>query len=1103
MKLKINYLLFTLIILTISSCKTSSDKEDLLVDTVESKDQMGFELLSATKTGIHFINSITETEDRNIFNFEYMYNGGGVAVGDINNDGLVDIYFTGNDVSDKLYLNKGDMVFEDITNTAFQHDMAGGWHTGVNFVDINADGYLDIYVGLSGITDDRSKMENLLFINNHDNTFSEKGEEYGVNCNKRTTHSAFFDYDNDGDLDLYILNHPKTNIEDTITNEELMRIVREGEDADVLLRNDNGNFTDVSSKAGIRNATFGLGIAASDINNDGHVDIYISSDFAHPDFLYMNNGDGTFTDELRHRTNHVPNFSMGNEIADFNNDGFLDIMTLDMASEDHIRSKKNMGGMNPTFFADVVAMGFHYQYMFNVLQLNNGNGTFSDIGHLAGVSKTDWSWAPLFADFDNDGYKDLFITNGYKRDLRDVDYQSEYYRKSENDQIGDLKNELDLIPATKIKNYMFKNNGNLIFKNVAADWGLDVPINSNGAAYADLDNDGDLDLILNNMDDVASIFENTLTGSSNNYLRLKIDGYDKNMQAIGTKVTIYTEDGLQYQELHVSRGYISSVENTLHFGLGSIEIVDKIAVQWPDGTTLEQDNIKTNSVLNIKYADGAKRNLTAAKTAPLFRDIADSLLKFKHNERSFDDFKTEILLPNKLSQSGPFITKGDVNGDDLDDIYISGPAGGTGKLYLQTAVGFKEKSGPWLKEKGREEMDAVFFDVDGDQDLDLYVVSGGNEYNYNSPLLIDLLYINDGKGNFTNESNRLPQIPVGGQCVITADYDNDGDLDLFIGGRQVPGLYPYPPNSYIFQNNNGQFSDVTSMSPDLKNPGLITDAIFDDFDADGDLDLIVVGEWMPISFFQNNKGVFSNVTAVYNPNPEVGWWYSIEKGDFNKDGKMDFIVGNLGENNKFHPSKKYPLEIYCGDFDGNGTNDIVLAGYQDNICYPVRGRQCSSEQMPFIKDKFPTYDAFAKADLASIYGQDFLNNAMHYSATNFSSVVLLSENGGYKVDRLPVYCQLGPINRTLVDDYNKDGNLDILVVGNNFGVEVETIRYDGGRGVLLIGDGAGNFQQRSPVESGFFENNDCKDMVQLNFKDKTIVITVSNQAEAKTFLLKE
>lgn len=1103
MKLNINKIFIVSVLLMLLSCGTASEEDQISNENDTIQERVGFELLSESQTGIGFVNAVKETEERNFFNFDYMYNGAGVAVGDINNDGLQDIYFTGNNTSDKLYLNKGNMVFEDITNAAIEHDLASGWHTGVNFADVNADGYLDIYVGKSGITDDRSQLQNLLFINNGDNTFAEKGEEFGVNCDRRTTHSAFFDYDNDGDLDLYVLNHPKTNGSDNLSDEKMKQFIIEGEDADVLYRNDNGHFTDVSLAAGIQSNTYGLGIAASDLDNDGDIDIYISSDFSGPDFLFLNNGDGTFTEDIHNQTNHISNFSMGNEVADFNNDGLLDIMTLDMVSEDHIRSKRNMGAMSTEVFENLVSMGFHHQYMFNGLQLNNGNGTFSEIAQLAGVSKTDWSWAPLFADFDNDGRKDLFITNGYKRDVRDVDYISEYLQKEANDEVGELQAELDLIPATKIVNYMYRNEGDLQFKKVSENWGLDVPLNSNGAAYADLDNDGDLDLVMNNVDDVASIFENKLEGSSCNYIRLKIDGYAQNKQAIGAKVTVYTDAGLQYQELQVSRGYMSAVENTLHFGLGGAKKVNKITVEWLDGTTLEKNDVAINSAIELKYSEGNKSPLPPLNYSPLFADITDSLLEFKHSENSYDDFQHELLIPNKLSQSGPFITKGDANGDELEDIYISGASGKSGKLYLQTSTGFQEKAGPWSNESKREEMDAVFFDADGDQDLDLYVVSGGNEFDRKSPLLMDQLYINDGNGNFTNESNRLPQIPIGGQCVVPADYDQDGDLDLFIGGRQVPRFYPYPENSYLFENNNGQFKDVTALSPDMKNPGLITDAVFDDIDSDGDQDLIVVGEWMPVSFFENNKGIFSNVTARYNPTQDSGWWYSIEKGDFNEDGQMDFIVGNLGENNKFHPSQQYPLEIYCGDFDGNMKNDIVLGEYQNNICYPVRGRQCSSEQMPFIADKFPTYADFAVADITSIYGEEYLENAIHFSATSFSSVAFISNEGGYQVNQLPVYCQLGPINRSLVDDYNNDGHLDVLVAGNNFGVEVETIRYDGGRGVLLLGDGTGNFKQLSPLESGFFENSDCKDMVQVKFKDKTIVITVSNQSKAKTFLLKD
>ena len=1090
------------ILFLLFSCNSSGDNANGDGENDSLSGAMGFVPVSAEHSGIQFINSIKETETFNYYLYEDIYSGGGVAIGDINNDNLPDIYFTGNQSGDHLYLNKGGLQFQDITKTAFKFDMAEGWHTGVNMVDINADGWLDIYVCRSGDITKRHLFSNLLFINNKDNTFSEQGATYGVDIARRTMNAAFFDYDNDNDLDLYVLNHPHQYEQKVFSRDELLKLKKEGEDADVFLENQDGKFVDVSKKAGIENNMFGLGIGISDLDGNGFQDIYVSNDYQDPDLLYMNNGDGTFSEEIKEKTQHVSNFSMGNDIADFNNDGFLDIVTLDMVSEDHVRSKKNMGGMSTANFWDIVNVGFHHQYMFNGLQLNNGNGTFSEIGQLAGISKTDWSWAPLLADFDNDGLKDLFITNGYRREVRDRDYNMEYDQKKANEEIQSFDKELELIPTTKIENYIFKNEGNLKFKKMTADWGLNIPINSNGAAYADLDNDGDLDLVLNNMEDKASLFENKLAGEKKRFLRVKIGGYGKNTQALGAKVTLHTSEGIQYQELQVSRGYISSVEGILHFGLGEAQ-VEKVTVQWPDGTILEKKSPQVNSTITLNYKEGKKGILPKKTEATLFRDITDSLLNFVHSEASFDDFKSEVLLPNKLSQSGPFIATGDVNGDGMEDLYITGPLGKSGKMYVQTAAGFKEQTGPWQKETKREEMDALFFDADGDKDLDLYVVSGGNEYFYDSPFLIDQLYLNDGKGNFTNKSEQLPQIPRGGQSVTAGDYDRDGDLDLFVGGRQIPGYYPYVPKSYLYQNNKGVFTDVTPQSPQLEGPGLVTDALFDDFDSDGDLDLVVVGEWMPVSFFENNKGIFTNVTDLYNSSKDVGWWYSIEKGDFNKDGRMDYVVGNLGENNKFHPSKETPLELYCHDFDENGTNDIVLGEYQNNICYPVRGRQCSSEQMPFIKDKFPTYSDFATADLSKIYGKEKLEKALHFSVTSFSSVVFMSQKEGYQINHLPVYCQFGPINQTIVQDFNKDGNLDAVVAGNNFGVEVETIRYDGGRGVVLLGDGKGNFKQLSPTESGFFENKDCKDMAMVQVKGKTILITVSNQAKAKTFLLKK
>lgn len=1052
----------------------------------DSKDgekvHMGFTTLKPEESGIEFTNSIVESDSFNLFSYEYIYNGGGVAAGDFNNDGLTDLYFTGNQVSDKLYLNKGDLKFEDITDKAIGHSAREGWHTGVVLVDINNDGWLDIYVSRSGLPADKNLMANLLYVNNGDLTFSERGAEYGVDVKKNTTQSAFFDYDQDGDLDLYVMNHLYNQFnlgsadQPQVSQGSMEKI--QNEFTDVLLRNENGKFVDVTRESGIYNYAFGLGLAIADFNDDGYEDIYVSNDYSMPDFLYINQGNGTFRNEIWQRTGHISNYSMGNDVADFNNDELPDIIALDMVSEDHARSKRNMGGMNISKFWNLVRNGMHYQYMFNTLQLNNGNGTFSEIGQLAGISKTDWSWAPVFADFDNDGLLDLFITNGYKRDARDLDATNKI--KEGQLQKNNFQTALDLLPATKIQNYVYHNVGDLKFEKVTESWGLSQPVNSNGVALADLDNDGDLDLAVNNMDEVSGVIRNDLN-SPNHYLRLKIEGSEFNRMGLGVKVRLKCEDQVQYREFQIERGYQSSLEPFIHFGLGKIDQVDELEVRWPDGTTVSLKNLSADQVLNIRYADGSKTERKVVPANPIFEKVSPGKINYLHRELQFDDFKREILLPHKMSQLGPFLSCGDVNGDKLEDIYVSGSVGVSGELFIQHNGGiYTAQPGPWKKELAREEMGSVFFDLEGDGDLDLYVVSGSNEFPFNSPLMQDQLYVNDGHGNFVNDTrNRLPQMETSGQRVAVGDFDGDGDSDLFIGGRQVPGMYPFAPKSYLLRNDGGKFTDVTPDSPDLISPGMITESLFDDFDRDGDLDLLCVGEWMPVSFFENTNGMFVNVTVRMGLQQSNGWWNTIAGGDFNGDGKNDYVVGNLGENNKYHPSLEKPLEIYCNDFDGNGTYDIVLGKYQDGVCYPVRGRQCSSEQMPFIKDKFPTYGDFAMADLNKIYGDDKLKKSLHYSVYDFRSCILLSNGTGYDRVPLPVYAQLGPLNKVVCYDFDRDGNMDIVGVGNNFSAEVETIRYDGGRGVVLLGDGKGSFRQLSPSQSGFFVNADGKDMIRV------------------------
>jgi hypothetical protein len=1049
----------------------SSEKEEFKED-MQDKYEMSFSILGSEETGIDFVNTITETDSFNFFNYEYIYNGGGVAVGDINNDGLEDIYFTGNQVSDRLYLNEGNLKFKDITSTAIGPLSQEGWHTGVLMQDINQDGFLDIYVSRSGPDKNGPLLSNLLFINNGDQTFSEESSNYGLNDRSTTTQSVFFDMDNDGDLDLFLLNHPqntKNSNEPTKSLYEVEEMTRRGSPySDRLYENKNGIYTEITKKAGLNNHAFGLGVAVTDFNNDGYADLYISNDYMAPDYVYINQGDGTFKDKSMEMLKHMSNYSMGNDVADFNNDGLVDIMTVDMAAEDHVRSKRNMGGMSTKRFWEVVRVGYHYQYMFNCLQLNNGNGTFSDIAQMSGVSKTDWSWAPLLADFDNDGQKDLFITNGYRRDTRDNDYLRGHNPTGQ--KVETFEDALNLMPSTKVSNYMYKNNGDLTFTNVGSNWGLDDPINSNGAAFSDLDNDGDLDLIINNMEDQAQIFQNNLRG--HNHLKIKFSGSSFD----GAKIKLTANDQTQYQEYRTVRGYQSSVSHLIHFGLGTNKNIDEVYIEYPNGKSETIKNVAVNQILEVN-SDNAKENARSKDVKGEYFEFVKEL-DYMHQEKQVNDFEREVLLPNKMSQLGPFMSKGDVNADGVEDFYVSGARGFSGKLFLGEEAGYKATaSGPWDKNWVCEELGSVFFDADNDGDLDLYVVSGSNEYDYDDKRMKDHLYINDGNGRFVDGTDLLPEMMTSGQAVVAGDYDADGDQDLFIGGRQTPGFYPFAPRSYLLENTEEGFTEVTSKSPDLMGPGMITDAQFYDLDQDKDLDLVCVGEWMSPKIYRNDGGTFVDNTMNYNVSEEVGWWSSVAIDDLNKDGKPDFVFGNVGLNNKFHPNKEHPLEIYTHDFDKNGTYDIVLGKYQDGTCYPVRGKQCSSEQMPFISNKFPTYGEFAIADLEKIYGQDQLDQALHFTATEFGSMVLLSSAGSYEKVLLPNEAQLGPLNAILIEDFTGDGNLDVLAVGNNYSAEVETVRYDGGRGVLLQGDGNGDFIALSPLESGFFVNLDAKDMI--------------------------
>jgi len=1055
---------------------------------------------------ITFTNDVKESPDLNYFTYQYMYNGGGVAVGDINNDGLPDLYFSANQLHNALYLNMGAFSFEDITAHAGV-TADSGWNTGVSMVDIDADGYLDIYVCRSGNPSNPDLRKNLLYINNQNNTFTNRAHDFGLDDAGFSTQAYFYDYDKDGDLDLYLVNH-RVDFENTVLLGGNFLAVASPYQTDKLYRNNgNGTFTDVSTAAGIENNAWGLGAAVGDFNNDGWDDVYVTNDFMEPDFLYINNGDGTFSERLKEFIKHTSFYGMGCDIGDVNNDGYDDLVVLDMVSADRVRSKRNMASMSTSNFWKMVRRGHHYQFMSNTLQLNNGNGSFSEIAQLAGIAKTDWSWAPLLADFDNDGWQDLFVTNGIKRDVTDNDFRRDIKKViAEKGSTLLFDDVMNMIPSTRVQNVIFRNNGDLTFENVGQDWNITESMNSNGAVYADLDRDGDLDLVVNNLDAPASVYENRVVkGQRRDFLQIRLQGPQENKFGIGAKVSLTANGSTQYQRLAIARGYQSSVEPLLHFGLGASSTVGKLVVDWPDGKQNFLSNISANQMLTIRYADAQPARFQQNVSTPTFVDITDSLgIHYRHRENAYDDFAKELLLPHKQSQYGPLISTGDINSDGFEDFYVGGAAGYPGSMFVQNQnERFEVIGGPWEHDKASEDLGSLLFDADGDGDLDLYVVSGGNEFPENSPLLQDRLYLNNGKGTFSKTTNSLPKMFTSGLRVVAGDYDLDGDLDLFVGGRIIPGRYPLPPRSYLLRNDGGKFSDVTeSVAPELLTPGLVTDALFTDYDNDGDPDLIVTGEWMSIHVFENTNGAFKDRTQQSGLGHLTGWWFSLASGDFDNDGDIDFIAGNIGKNVKYKASETEPLQIYCADFDNNGTLDIVLGQYQQGVCYPVRGRECSSEQMSFIKEKFPTYKGFAEASIEKVYSEEELKSALRLEATELRSCFVRNDgNGTFTLHPLPNQAQISPINGMVVLDVNHDGNLDIVTAGNMYGAEVETIRYDSGIGVCLLGNGKGEFSALSFSQSGFFADGDVKQLRSLNLgrEKKKVLLVARNNDMLKVF----
>jgi hypothetical protein len=1094
--MKVNLLFlkaFVVMCLLIVSCQNS--KRDLYPETLEG----GFKLLSSEVTGIDFNNSIKESETKNHIYYSQIYNGAGVAVGDINNDGLSDLFFCGNQVNDKLYLNKGNFKFEDISKIS-KITRSPGWSWGVTMADVNSDGYLDIYVSRNGESMTPSDRKNKLFINNKDLTFTESAQEYGLADAGFSSQAVFFDMDNDGDLDMYQVNQlPDSRLFQRYKNIPQKRYKLY---TDKLYKNENGKYRDVSKEAKLTNRyTYGLSVSASDLNNDGFVDLYISNDYDEPDFLYYNNGDGTFVNVINEKLKHISRFSMGTEIGDINNDGHMDIFTLDMASDDHYRSKTNMKSMNAQEFKEMTNKGDHYQYMFNTLQINNGLGAFSDIAQIAGLAKTDWSWGGLMVDLDNDGFKDIIVSNGIKKDIRNNDFLKGLNKKLKTTS-QDFYNMAKLAPSSPLPNYVYKNKNGFEFENVTKKWDFDLPGFSNGISYGDLDNDGDLDIVVNNIDSPAAVYQNKASG---NFLKVEFEGSEKNKLGYDTKVSIHYNNKIQTAENTVTRGYFSSVEPHLFFGLGFDKKVDTVEVFWKDGKYKVYTNIKANTILKAKYSDAKRKTSTAEalKVLPFLnqRDSESIGISYQQEENEFNEFEEEILLPHNISQNGPFTAVADVNNDGLEDFYIGGSKGVSGLLYLQNNQGKfqKSKSQPWQNEKESEDLGVLFFDVDNDKDLDLFITSGGSEYKQGDSRLQDRLYLNDGKGFFKKEENSLPKIYESSQCVKVSDIDNDGDLDLFIGTRLISGKYTYPASSYFLINNKGVFKKSnTKNSKEFKDLGMVTDASFSDIDKDGDEDLIVVGEWMNIKVFQNNKGSFKNATKKYGLDSlSRGMWWSITKGDLDNDGDDDFIVGNLGRNNKFKATKEHPFKVYANDFDNNGTNDVVLAKYYKGGYVPMRGKECTTQQMPYVSEKFKDYHSFASSKLLDILPESKIEGAVKYQIENFESIILWNENDRFTTASLPIQAQVSPIKDAFVKDFNKDGFQDIFIIGNHYGVEVETTRYDAGNGLVLLGSIENTFTALSSEKSGVNLFKDTRSISSIKIKDKDILIVTSNKDSIK------
>lgn len=1078
----------------------------------QNKDEFSkplFERVLSSETGIFFSNSLKFDNAFNIYTYRNFYNGGGVSLGDINNDGLLDIYLTANQVSNKLYLNKGNWVFEDITESS-QTSGGKAWSTGVTMVDVNADGFLDIYVCNSGDVKGDNK-QNELFINNGDLTFTESAESYGLADRGFTTHAAFFDYDRDGDLDAYILNNSYQSI-GSFNLKKNERPNRDSLGGDKLMRNDNGKFVDVSESAGIYGSVigFGLGVTLGDVNKDGWLDIFVSNDFFERDYLYVNQKDGTFRELLTEYMSSISGASMGADIADVNNDGWPDIFVTEMLPFDHGRLKSVTTFEDWNRYQYNISNDYYHQFTRNMLQLNNQGTSFSEIGRLAGIEATDWSWGALFADFDNDGMRDIFVSNGIKQDLTDQDFlqyaSSEEFVKSvvktEGVDYGEL---VRIIPSKAVANQMFRNKGEGVFENIGDFWGFNEPSFSNGAAYGDLDNDGDLDLVVNNVDQPAFLYRNNTDTNVARFLRLRLEGLRGNTRAIGARVEVTASVGHICAEQIMSKGFQSSVDATVHVGVGSDTVISLVEVHWPSGRVSRLQNVRSNQLLYLREMDatGPEQDLLKSDLITFLKQREASFEP--HVENPFNDFDRDRLLYHMVSNEGPKVCVGDVNGDGSDDMYVGGAKGYSGTLYVSQPNGeFFQQKNPFNHHKASEDCGCTFFDADGDADLDLYVTSGGYELPRASSALADRLYINS-RGSFVASELILPTPDLEStSAVAAADFDRDGDMDLFVGVRLEPFQYGVPTNGYLLENDGrGKFREVSQQrAPVLKGMGMVTDALWSDYDRDGDPDLLVVGEWLGIRLFTNNKGQFTEVSGSMGLTDTEGWWNKVIAHDLDGDGDEDYVVGNHGLNSRFKASKEKPVTMWVNDFDQNGTVEQIICRWWGDTQYPMALRHDLLSQLPGLKKKYLKYSSYKDQRMEDIFTADQLKRSLKWEAKELRTSVLWNEGGKMRLDPLPLEAQYAPMYGLAAGDFTGDGKADIVVGGNQYRAKPEVGRYDASYGALFAGDGQGGFKFVKSSASGLKIRGEVRSIVPLRVQGKPHLLFALNNDVPRLYEIK-